>query len=379
MCMLPHLVPCLQRYLHSILDAQHMQSSLRRRTSTMMQAAAVPFGLLLASSVLAQEVPPPSYSAAVSQLSTASAAFSACMHPSPQATALQGDSAAWTQREQGVGSACKGSLARAALQSWGGAGRGGEKAGGEHLGQQGSEAAGQPGLGLQILVRDGATAFGVPSGPASPHAAGACAITPVGRGGACRAHSHCLEPQTQDSRMQADAQPPEHAADCEMLWASMRRLKGAEGAADCHSPGQGASSMLRQSRPRFSEDCCRKASCILSAADAAFRKSLHHSLQQTMVVLQSSVRMPTQCQSWLMLKVDGNTTAEWKRGAPVERAALLGPEVRHKVHELPAGVPAQLQHARLHLQLMPAVHAACRQRGALSGCIAPAADTKAHK
>ena len=51
--------------------------------------------------------------------------------------------------------------------------------------------------------------------------------------------------------------------------------------------------MLRQSSPRLSEDCCRKASCILSAADAAFRKSLHHSLQQTQAVRQCVVDIPT--------------------------------------------------------------------------------------
>ena len=68
-----------------------------RRTSTMMQAAPLPLGLLPASSML---VPPPSYSAAVSQLSTASAAFSACGHPltsAPRAvpvTALCGGSQA---------------------------------------------------------------------------------------------------------------------------------------------------------------------------------------------------------------------------------------------------------------------------------------------
>lgn len=44
-------------------------------------------------------------------------------------------------------------------------------------------------------------------------------------------------------------------------------------------PVQGVSSILRLSNPRVSEEYCRRASCIFSAAVAALRNSLHHSLQ----------------------------------------------------------------------------------------------------
>ena len=40
--------------------------------------------------------------------------------------------------------------------------------------------------------------------------------------------------------------------------------------------------------------------------------------------------------------------------------------MRHEIDELAAGVPAHLQHARLHLQLVPAVDAACTAKNTVS-------------
>ena len=128
--------------------------------------------------------------------------------------------------------------------------------------------------------------------------------------------------------------------------------------------------------PRLSDGYCLSASCIPSAAVAAFRNSLHHSLQVGRCTYQPAFSHmkaslfhcvhEAQCMEATAPVLVGGS--QGGGGAPVQGAALLGPEVGHEVDELAAGVPAVLQHARLHLQLVPAPDAACRSQRTLLRC-----------